>query len=649
MVAKKSLKKRLLGVVLAVVAMVVICAMPAAVFADEPIVYDAGDLAKIHAIFGTDVAYYVEEWKDGYYWHIDSEYGRASVYWTNWDWDLSDRSEEYFVDSVFLPDGFARVSTIDLSDMKSLAEVQFYNTEIASLNVSGSTNLRSLTVYGSRLTELDVSGLTELLHLSCESNQLTELDVSGLTSLEYLSVYGNSIDEIDVSSNIALEALNAGEAVVIGLENTAIKGLVIRGRDAVESVNFSNLTNLVSLSAYQIEGGNLTEIDLSQNINLKRFYYGIVDSSTTLKLPKNIELFSLVEAPNTEIVFPNGHEASTFVTDTDLPDGFNTSGKSVLVVKSIEGQEDWGGFYFLGSEWSYISYYIDELWLIVSPNSGYFFNGDFAVTGGFDKSNIVSTGTWNFNFSDIPVGVSTLSPIFVANNPTPSTPTPTVNPPIVNPGGGGGTTTKPTAAPTAKPTAAPTAVPTTAPVKPAETPFTDVAAKDWYAESVKFVYENNLFGGVSANSFAPEMTMNRAMMVQVLFNLAGKPESGAASFGDVAYGAWYYDAVAWAANNEIVSGVGGGRFDPDSSITREQMAVILYNYTKTAGIELPVIREVAAFSDANQISPWAVEALDVMYSAGILNGKGNGGFDPKGTATRAEVATLFMNFVNAMK
>ena len=166
---------------------------------------------------------------------------------------------------------------------------------------------------------------------------------------------------------------------------------------------------------------------------------------------------------------------------------------------------------------------------------------------------------------------------------------------------------------------------------------------------MKFAYENGLFNGVSEDSFAPEMTMSRAMMVQVLYNLAGKPSANSAGFSDVDSNSWYFDAVSWAAQNGIVSGIGDNLFAPDNDITREQMAVILFNYAKSTGIELSFVRDVVPFADAEEISSWAIEALDAMYAAGILSGKGDGIFDPKSTATRAEVATMFMNFLNAIK
>jgi|GEM_PF-690535 len=185
-------------------------------------------------------------------------------------------------------------------------------------------------------------------------------------------------------------------------------------------------------------------------------------------------------------------------------------------------------------------------------------------------------------------------------------------------------------------------------IKSVNLTFTDVAASDWYYGAVKFVSENKIMNGTGAKSFDPGMNLNRAMMVQVLYNLEGKPSvSAKADFSDVAADAWYADAVAWASANGIVNGVGDKKFAPQTNISREEMATILHRYCQYKEIELKSIREDGAFADADIISSWAAEAVASMYAAEIINGKGEGIFDPSGNATRAEVATLFMNFMEA--
>jgi len=181
-----------------------------------------------------------------------------------------------------------------------------------------------------------------------------------------------------------------------------------------------------------------------------------------------------------------------------------------------------------------------------------------------------------------------------------------------------------------------------------EKQFADVSSTDWFYDAVKYVYEQGIMQGTGNAIFAPNTKLNRAMLVQMLHNLENQPTSSSTAFEDVHSGAWYSDAIAWAAENSIVNGIGNNLFAPMAEITREQMAAMLYNYCTAMDIEFLVVRSSGSFTDAGSISDWAAKAVDAMYKAGILNGKGNNAFDPKGTATRAEVAQMFMNFMEAI-
>lgn len=178
--------------------------------------------------------------------------------------------------------------------------------------------------------------------------------------------------------------------------------------------------------------------------------------------------------------------------------------------------------------------------------------------------------------------------------------------------------------------------------------LTDVSLSAWYHEAVDYVVENNVMQGTSVTTFEPATNLNRAMMVQILYNLEEKPVVDASSFNDVASDAWYADAISWAGSTGIVNGYGDDLFGPDDNITREQMSLMLFNYCKYKGVELPVIHPANSFADAEQISSWAADAVNTMYQAGILNGKGSNTFDPQGEATRAEVAQMLMNFMKTV-
>lgn len=180
-------------------------------------------------------------------------------------------------------------------------------------------------------------------------------------------------------------------------------------------------------------------------------------------------------------------------------------------------------------------------------------------------------------------------------------------------------------------------------------PFTDVVAGTWYYGAAAYAYNNGLFAGMTPTTFAPNATMTRAMLVSVLWRLAGEPAPKAPNtFVDVPDGAWYTDAVTWAAENGVVSGIGGSRFDPSGFVTREQTAEILYNYAHSKGYDVSARADLTAFPDAASVSGWAEEALSWANAAGLINGTVRDGrtiLDPQGSASRAQVAMILMNYV----
>jgi hypothetical protein len=165
---------------------------------------------------------------------------------------------------------------------------------------------------------------------------------------------------------------------------------------------------------------------------------------------------------------------------------------------------------------------------------------------------------------------------------------------------------------------------------------------------IAFVSARGLFGGIGDNLFNPDGSITRAMFVQVLANLDGADLSvySPLNFADVPQSAWYAPPVAWAVNNRIDPGYGGGLFGPEDPITREQMAVMLANYVRYRQIYLYTENK-AAFSDEGSISTWALDSVLFIQAAGIINGRPGNIFDPQGTATRAEVAAIFTNYINA--
>ena len=197
--------------------------------------------------------------------------------------------------------------------------------------------------------------------------------------------------------------------------------------------------------------------------------------------------------------------------------------------------------------------------------------------------------------------------------------------PPVNPGGGGGTPSGPE-----EPT----------------WPFEDVTeGDDWFYDAVAYVYENGIMAGTSETTFEPGMLLDRAMAAQLFYNLEGKPTvTGDSTFTDVTSGHWAVDAITWAAQNDIVAGIGGGLYDPDSNVTREQFAVMLYKYARFKGYDLTATGDLTQFPDSGSISSWAETALSWANGNGLINGHENGTIDPQGSAIRAQAASIMANF-----
>ena len=176
-------------------------------------------------------------------------------------------------------------------------------------------------------------------------------------------------------------------------------------------------------------------------------------------------------------------------------------------------------------------------------------------------------------------------------------------------------------------------------------PFVDVAEGAWYYDAVQYVNEHGLMAGTSANTFAPDLTTTRGMIVTILYRLEGTPSvSGASAFADVADTAYYADAVTWAAVNDIVAGYGDELFGPNDAITREQMATILYRYAQYKGYDTTAKADLSQYADAARVGSWALEAIRWANAQGLVNGTSGTTLSPQGSATRAQVAVILTRF-----
>nr|WP_243106112.1 S-layer homology domain-containing protein [Butyricicoccus sp. OF13-6] len=184
---------------------------------------------------------------------------------------------------------------------------------------------------------------------------------------------------------------------------------------------------------------------------------------------------------------------------------------------------------------------------------------------------------------------------------------------------------------------------------PSETKFNDVSANDWFASAVDYVTGKGMMNGTAANTFSPKANTTRGMVVTVLYRLENQPSTSAASFTDVASGAYYANAVAWANANGIVSGYGSGKFGPNDKVTREQLAAILYRYAQYKKYDVSGANSLDGYTDVQSVSSYAVPALQWANAAGVVTGKSGSKLDPKGNATRAEVAAMLMRFCENVK
>ncbi len=176
------------------------------------------------------------------------------------------------------------------------------------------------------------------------------------------------------------------------------------------------------------------------------------------------------------------------------------------------------------------------------------------------------------------------------------------------------------------------------------TVFEDVSPDAWYANAVKYVYQNNLMAGISETMFSPSGTVSRAQTAQVVWNKEGKPSAVGLPnpFNDVP-NTWYTNAVIWCKANGVVSGTSSATFAPDNQVSREQIAVILYNFTKSQGIDVSDRAPLTAFPDRTSVSSWAWDAVSWAVASGLISGR-DGSLAPQGTASRAEMATILMQY-----
>ena len=188
-------------------------------------------------------------------------------------------------------------------------------------------------------------------------------------------------------------------------------------------------------------------------------------------------------------------------------------------------------------------------------------------------------------------------------------------------------------------------LPGTALAEAGPNPFWDIPASHWAHDEVTYVYENDLMNGTSSTHFSPDARTTRAQVVTVLYRLAGQPAADWANpFWDVPASAWFHDAVTWAWENDITGGVSSTHFGAGNAVTREQLATFLYRYAQDQGYDTSARADLSGYSDAGLVSSYATEALSWANATGLITGTTGTTLSPKGSATRAQVATILSRF-----
>jgi hypothetical protein len=177
-------------------------------------------------------------------------------------------------------------------------------------------------------------------------------------------------------------------------------------------------------------------------------------------------------------------------------------------------------------------------------------------------------------------------------------------------------------------------------------PFVDVDTDHWFYGDVYYMWENGLMNGTSNTMFSPFTSLTRGMVVTVLYRIHSEPDVSELDmpFNDVANN-WYFDAIKWAASNEIALGYGDGTFRPNVNVTREQMAAFIHRYAEFTEVDLPEEVEYEGFTDQAEITDYALGYVEALFRAYIIRGKENNKFDPKGNATRAEYAAMLHRYL----
>lgn len=568
-----------------------------------------------------------------------------------------------------------QLNSLDVSKCTGLSILYCSRNPLGKLDVSKNTQLQTLWCLDNGLTQLDVRKCTGLMSFICDGNQLTELDVTRNTKLSTLGCSGNPLGKIDVtlleslqnfycndaglteldlSKNINLKYLQCkdNQLTSLDLSRNIILSSLDCGNNQLTALDLSNNTGLLKLLC---NGNPLSEIDVTHNVGL--WELDVRDTQiTSLDLSQNTALYGV----STDTVL----KELDVTTAENMPvNRLAAVGNGFVGITSTDGEFGWSYVLTAAAQEGakFTGWYSDkECTKLIAADETITFNGgeeqkaqDYYAKfeGGsvhehtpgapVREKEVPATCTEDGSYDEVVYCTVCKEEISRVSKTIPAL-------------GHDFSVKGETVAPTeteegytiyhcsrCDATEHRDIVPATGHKCPSQA-FADLDTTQWYHEYTDYVIGNNLMNGMGNHRFAPNGTTTRAMLVTTLYRLADSPEAGEGStFTDVAEGAWYADAIAWAQDVGIAKGITETRFAPNSNVTREQAATFLYRFvTEYLKVESAESADLSMYKDADKISSYAKTAVAWATAKNLFEGFPNGTLQPKDTLTRAQLAKL---------
>ena len=568
-----------------------------------------------------------------------------------------------------------QLNSLDVSKCTGLSILYCSRNPLGKLDVSKNTQLQTLWCLDNGLTQLDVRKCTGLMSFICDGNQLTELDVTRNTKLSTLGCSGNPLGKIDVtlleslqnfycndaglteldlSKNINLKYLQCkdNQLTSLDLSRNIILSSLDCGNNQLTALDLSNNTGLLDLLC---NGNPLSEIDVTPHVQL--WEVDVRDTQiTSLDLSQNTALYGV----STDTVL----KELDVTTAENMPvNRLAAVGNGFVGITSTDGEFGWSYVLTAAAQEGakFTGWYSDkECTKLIAADETITFNGgeeqkaqDYYAKfeGGsvhehtpgapVREKEVPATCTEDGSYDEVVYCTVCKEEISRVSKTIPAL-------------GHDFSVKGETVAPTeteegytiyhcsrCDATEHRDIVPATGHKCPSQA-FADLDTTQWYHEYTDYVIGNNLMNGMGNHRFAPNGTTTRAMLVTTLYRLADSPEAGEGStFTDVAEGAWYADAIAWAQDVGIAKGITETRFAPNSNVTREQAATFLYRFvTEYLKVESAESADLSMYKDADKISSYAKTAVAWATAKNLFEGFPNGTLQPKDTLTRAQLAKL---------